>query len=65
MIYISAFLSECDKRALFWFQFVIGLSKLEYRRATYVNRKLGDIVSIYLPKLWVDSSVINFVNSLK
>lgn len=36
-------------------QFVIGLSKLEYRRATYVNRKLGDIVSIYLPKLWSSS----------
>nr|XP_022342343.1 protein MMS22-like [Crassostrea virginica]XP_022342344.1 protein MMS22-like [Crassostrea virginica] len=36
-------------------QFVIGLSKLEYRRATYVNRKLGDIVSIYLPKYWSSS----------
>ncbi|XP_056016526.1 protein MMS22-like isoform X2 [Ostrea edulis] len=36
-------------------QFVIGLSKLEYRRATYVNRKLGDIVTIYLPKYWSSS----------
>ncbi|KAK3084713.1 hypothetical protein FSP39_017910 [Pinctada imbricata] len=34
-------------------QFVIGLSKLDYRKAPYLQRRLGDIVYIYLPKFWV------------
>lgn len=44
---------------------MIGFFKFEYRWVIYVNRKLGDIVFIYLLKFWVDFFVINLVNFLK
>ncbi|XP_033747266.1 protein MMS22-like isoform X2 [Pecten maximus] len=35
--------------------FVRGLGRLDYRKAPYVQRRLKDIVAIYIPKFWTSS----------
>ncbi|XP_069134348.1 protein MMS22-like [Argopecten irradians] len=39
--------------------FVRGLGRLDYRKAPYVQRRLKDIVSIYVPKFWTSSSSLS------
>ncbi|XP_060062840.1 protein MMS22-like [Ylistrum balloti] len=39
--------------------FVRGLGRLDYKKAPYVQRRLKDIVSIYIPKFWTSSSSLS------
>ena len=41
------------------FQFVIGLSKLDYKRDSYVDRQLRDIIANYLPRFNTVSTLRN------